>query len=170
MILLSLQDGHRQQQYIDHLEGEVERLQQLLQVQPAGCDTTAWHEFQHLAPMHAPGLTGMILTHHSACYRLPIANRLGRGGLALHRAAGPSRQTLQQTTPQHAQAPWRTECQQALSTAAEAEGSKARQQLVAAAAATTREITSSSRSSMSALAWCVPVQYGMLTCASQSSI
>jgi hypothetical protein len=55
--ILDLQDGHRQQRYIDHLEGEVERLQQLLQVRPAECGTAASHQRRHVIT-HASGPAG----------------------------------------------------------------------------------------------------------------
>ena len=42
--MIHVQDGQRQQQYIDHLEDEVVRLQQLLQVRPAGCHATMLHQ------------------------------------------------------------------------------------------------------------------------------
>jgi hypothetical protein len=108
--ILDLQDGRRQQQYIDHLEGEVERLQQLLQVRPAECGTAALHQRQ-IVIAHACGWLdsnapdAMLLMHRIACCRWPTSNRLGRGRQALRRAADLSRQTPQQTTPQPAQVP-----------------------------------------------------------------
>jgi hypothetical protein len=81
--------------------------------------------------------------HRTACCRWPTSNRLGRGRQALRRAAGLSRQTPQQATPQRTHAPWGTAYQQRLSIAAEAGMAGAQQQqLVAAAAATTRTISS----------------------------